>query len=260
MVRQYNSNKRELSPPYAPWSEMEKVLKRLRGFRPPCVDIAFLQTHRIAPRNERAVINALKFLGIIDADGVPTELLARLKGGDSEYRENLAAIVKSAYADLFARVDIQDADVQTLRSYFMTQKVGQSVVPKCTRFLIGIAREADMELSLDLNESQPSDRPRALRQESPQVKIVGRGEQPRRAVRGSHSSNARRGVRDHSTILLEAKLKLVEKLPNFDSSWQPEAIELVFREFQKLADRLGLEAGDNVVVFGEKKAVQQTER
>ena len=223
-----------LSPAYAPWSEMQATLRRLRGFRPPKVDIAFLRMHRIAPKNERAVVNALRYLGLIDAEGVPTEKLARLQGGD--YVKGLATVVGEAYADLFQRVDLKDASVETINNYFLTRKVGTSVAPKCTRFFLGICHEAGIEVSR--GASEPAEAGAVHR---------SRGRALARSSRPSPSPQRHRGQMEpvgvlaghrNGTALLEAKLRLFEKLPQFDASWKPEAIRLVFQEFHRLADRL----------------------
>ena len=236
MAEQGREQRRELSPPYAPWSEMQATLRRLERFTPPRVDIAFLKMHRIAPKNERAVINALKYLGIIDEEGLPTDRLSTLQQGD--YASELAAIVRHAYTDLLQRVDLRDASTETINNYFLTRKVAPSVAPKCTRFFLGICEEASIEVApgLAVRGTQGEERTRSRERPTPHTETSPAG---RRA--GKEPVGRRVAVvteyRNGAT-LLEAKLRLFEKLPNFDASWKPESIQLVFQEFHRLADRL----------------------
>lgn len=231
MIQLMARRKQQLSPPYAPWAEMRETLEKLRGVRPSRVDIAFLQTYGIAPRNERTVINALKYLEIIDSEGVPTDRLMQLQGG--EYVENLGRIVKQAYTNLFERINLKDATLETIHNYFLTQGAAPSVAAKCGRFFIGICKEAGIEISLALATTQSGGRRRLL-----PAAVKSQEQRKRRRPR----SRAER--EDAVSALLEAKLRLFEKLPKFDASWKPETIELVFKEFHRLADRLEARTGE----------------
>jgi len=221
------------TPAYAPWTEMQKALEKLRHFRPSRVDIALLQTYGIAPKNERAVVNALKYLRLVDAQGVPTDNLSLVQVKGDYYARNLADLVREAYADLFSRIDLTSALPETIHNYFLAQKVGPTVAAKCSRLFLGLCREAALPLSPAL--AAPSARER--RQSNTHRSF------PRNHA--TETSNGRHGAlpapvrTDPSPDLLQAKIRLFEKLPNFDASWKPEAIELVFREFHRLFDRLG---------------------
>ncbi len=235
------------TPAYAPWTEMQKALEKLRHFRPSRVDIALLQTYGIAPKNERAVVNALKYLRLVDAQGVPTDNLSLVQVKGDYYARNLADLVREAYADLFSRIDLTSALPETIHNYFLAQKVGPTVAAKCSRLFLGLCREAALPLSPAL--AAPSARERR----QPNIR------RPLPRNHATETGNGRNGavvaqVRGETSLdLLQAKMKLFEKLPNFDASWKPESIELVFREFHRLFDRL--EDTAEVTQVGEESEV-----
>lgn len=229
MVERGRKPSQPSTPPYAPWSEMQKVLQRLRGFTPPRVDLSYLRTYGIASHNERAVINALKFLGLINETGVPTPRLPLLQVKGDAYRENLSQIVREVYRDLLERVDLADATPETILNYFRTRRIGGSVAPKCARFFLGIIRETDMARGAMAQAPK-----RAVAAEFRPEK---RPSHPGRAAR-ERLIEKRAQQASKPASLMEAKLKLFEKLPSFDATWKPEAIKLIFEELHRLADRL----------------------
>lgn len=78
----------------------------------------------LAPNNESYVINILRFIGIIDEEGKKTDAAAKVfnQHDDAAFQQAFAALVKSAYSDLFSlhgdeawKVDL-DGLIQFFRS------------------------------------------------------------------------------------------------------------------------------------------------
>src|SRR5689334_15593355 len=87
--------------PYARLKGMEDFMKFAKepGWRPPKFDAEVLRTMDVAKGKEREAVAALRFLGIIDATGAPTEVFDGLK---TDYQGTLRRQVQAGYAELFA--------------------------------------------------------------------------------------------------------------------------------------------------------------
>lgn len=79
------------------------AINQFRKSLPPKVNADTLKKLGIAPNNETYIINILRFIGVIDAEGNKTEQAAATftKHSDADFQEALGAMVKAAYAELF---------------------------------------------------------------------------------------------------------------------------------------------------------------
>ena len=96
---------RAMVPPYGPASGMIQAIQLFRKEVPPRVDGEYLRRVGIAPGNEYKVIGALRYLGLIDEDGRPTEKTRLLRARGSTFVMALQEIVKEAYRDLFSYLE-----------------------------------------------------------------------------------------------------------------------------------------------------------
>lgn len=80
-----------------------KSFEQFRRSVPAVIDAGLLQRFSIAPANESYVISIFRFLGIIDEGGkVVEDKTAFLYGADAEFKSGLEALLRDAYAPLFA--------------------------------------------------------------------------------------------------------------------------------------------------------------
>jgi hypothetical protein len=86
--------------PYARLTGMKEFMAFVQepGWQPIKVDVGLMKKLAIAKGKEREAINALLFLGIINENGVPTEMFNELK---SEYQITFRRIVHDEYGELF---------------------------------------------------------------------------------------------------------------------------------------------------------------
>lgn len=79
------------------------AINHFRKAFPTKVNAETLKKLGIAPNNESYVINILRFIGVIDADGNRTSQAAGVfsKHELGEFQESFGQLVKTAYADLF---------------------------------------------------------------------------------------------------------------------------------------------------------------
>ena len=82
---------------------LSECIARFRRSLPPTVNASTLQKHGIASNNERYVLNTLRFLGLLDDEGKPTEAARDLftRADDENFRSRLSEIIESHYVDLF---------------------------------------------------------------------------------------------------------------------------------------------------------------
>ena len=68
------------------------------GWKPDVVDVSVLKRLGIAPSKESETVHALKFIGIIADDGMPTEEFENLQ---SDYTSTMKRLVPEAYREVF---------------------------------------------------------------------------------------------------------------------------------------------------------------
>ncbi len=90
--------------PYSPGpGGITAAISQFQRSFPKTVTAETLKKLSIAPKNESYIINVLRFIGAIDAEGNRTEPAARVfsKSGE-DFQKDFEGIIKEAYADLFA--------------------------------------------------------------------------------------------------------------------------------------------------------------
>ena len=92
--------------PYTPGGAggIEKTVSQLRSAFPAAVSVDTFKRFDIAKGNERAMVDILKFVGVLDAEGKKLAKAAQVftRHDDAEFQEGFAGLVQSGYADLFA--------------------------------------------------------------------------------------------------------------------------------------------------------------
>jgi hypothetical protein len=90
--------------PYAPGSGgLIQAVNQLRKAFPAQVTAETLKKLGIAPNNESYIINILRFIKVIDAEGKKTDEAGPVfsQHEDSEFQKRFAQLVKDSYSDLF---------------------------------------------------------------------------------------------------------------------------------------------------------------
>ena len=147
-VRDYELEGRGLIPPYGPARGMLQALQLLRRTTPSRIDSDYLRVSKIAPGNEYKVVGALRFLGLIDEDGKPTEGSRLLKTKGTTYTQALQEIVRKAYSGVFHGLRSDGVTREGIYNYFVTEGgMGAEMANKATRFLIKLCRLAEIELA-----------------------------------------------------------------------------------------------------------------
>ncbi|MSQ14402.1 MAG: hypothetical protein EXR50_00855 [Dehalococcoidia bacterium] len=139
-------------PPYGPVSGMLQGLALLQKGSVARVNEELLRSSRIAPGNEYKVIGALKFLGVIDDNGAPTENGRAFRTKGPVYALALQEAVRRSYEKVFSKVDIQQATKDDLYNHFiMDWSIGPEMATKASRFFIELCRMGNIPISAPLS-------------------------------------------------------------------------------------------------------------
>jgi hypothetical protein len=158
-ARERDLEARGVIPPYGPTRGTLQSLQLLRRTTPARIDSDFLRVSKIAPGNEYKVVGALRYLGLIDDDGRPSESSRMLKTKGATYTLALQEIVRQAYSGVFHRLKPKEITRDGIYNYFVTEgSLGAEMATKATRFLIRLCRLAEIEIAPDA--AQPSTRGR----------------------------------------------------------------------------------------------------
>lgn len=191
--------------PYAPISALREFFQRIKNMAEPTkVDRRFLQKLNVASNNEWALLSALKFLEIIDAQGSPTPAYRLLQTTD-QFQSTLHQVVTGAYREL---VDLGGPTMSTeaLTNYFRVSS-SPSQAKNAARFFREVCELAGMTTG-----------PTGSRR--PSVMLM-----PPRSGSDSGSIGTSKtelddpSKRGHETLLLQIKGVLMEKLPVYREEW-----------------------------------------
>ena len=127
--------------PYVPVTTLRNFLERIRWVTTPKkVDKKLLDDYGIAEPNKSALLSALKFLGLIDDNGIPTSLFRKLQSSGDEFRGNLEEVIRKAYADLFVQFDVLRSDRERICNYFATN-YSPATAKKATIVFVDLCKE-----------------------------------------------------------------------------------------------------------------------
>ena len=116
-----------------------------RGVMPP----------KMSGGNQVAVINALKFLGLIDDAGVPQENFYKLADAEPKEREQIMReVLTHAYSFLLEHVDIERATSRLVIERFKEAGVSGDTIRKAIQFFQGAAKDVGMKVSPHIKASQ----------------------------------------------------------------------------------------------------------
>jgi hypothetical protein len=131
--------------PYAPPANVIAIIRQQhkRGL-PDVIDKEFLVRMGVSPALATRVLQAVRFLGLVEDDGRQTEEFRRLKRvAEDDYPDYLAELLRSAYQKIFEVVDISSTDERALHDAFRYFEPSGQRVRMVTLFS-GLCREAGL--------------------------------------------------------------------------------------------------------------------
>lgn len=140
------------NPPYLPFKTFTRLIGVFEHVVPQVIDSSVLG--KFSGSDRAALIPALKFLGLLDADQrVKPELDALIKAyGKPEWKSKLRERITASYADIINGLDVSTATRRQLEERF--KDIPSTVLQKTIRFYISAAQEAGIPLSKFITERQ----------------------------------------------------------------------------------------------------------
>ncbi len=204
---------RKRLPPYISYRTFQNFTEGLQQGVPARIDRSYWGD-RVSGSTGTQLMAALRFLGLIDANGTPTSRLRQLASARGAQRiEVLRTIISQAFNFLEdGDFDSQTATyAQLVEVFHHTFELTDSVTRKCVKFFVAFASDAGMPLS-----------PFIIKR----VRLTGAGT-------GTKPSGKRKGAKEKRNLVVPQNLEeipveaswertLLGKFPTFDPSWSDD--------------------------------------
>lgn len=220
---------KKMAPPYAPYRSFRNYLESLRQGIPSQIDRSVMRNMSGALQSQLTA--TMRYLGLINASGQPTDRLSRLVNSEGiERQAALGDVAKAAYPYLFHDFTLKTATPKMLADKFAEMNASGATVGKCVAFFTSLAKEAEIPLAPHLlvlrgNRTGKPRRPK-VEQHTPPPLPAANSAQPQ----GDPAS-------------MPWNQLLLSKFPSFDPSWPDEVKSKWFDGFHRLM-RQGAEGKD----------------
>ena len=213
-------------PPYPPYSQWQRLLETLREdfahqHLPSRIDNSYLKKLKVNASAESNLQSALAFLGLVDSQRHPTDVLkSLLSSREDEAKGLLYKIVERAYVPVLDGLMLRSATPDHLAEKFKRGGSQDEVGRKGMTFFLRIAKDAAIQLSphfktpRDRQSGMRSSRKRAAPSSAPPALApeVGVSEPGGGHVEPPHTS--------------DMVTKLLAKFPDYDPAWGEEQVHL----------------------------------
>jgi len=225
MVR--NKGRKRL-PPYVSYRTFQNFTDGLQQGIPARIDRSYW-SDRLSGSTGIQLMSALRFLGLIDANGTPTNRLRLLASTRGIPRtEILKEVTTEAFSFLLeGSFDLQSSTYAQLQEAFHnTFELTDGVSRKCVKFFVELASAAGMPLSPFIAK-----RVRSIRSST--------GTKPFLKKRGTKTKWNLTVPQDLEKVPAETSWNkiLLTKFPTFDPTWTDEVKLKWFEAFDKLLER-----------------------
>lgn len=149
-------------PPYVTFKTFENFIDKLRaGVIPSRIDKSFIT---LSGSNTSWLLSALKYLGLIEDDGTPTDALQRLVAADGdEQRKLFKELCDERYDFILPEIDLSKATTGQLESLFRNKGMAGSTVTKALAFFLSLAENGGYEVAPHIRRTGTSQRKAAPR-------------------------------------------------------------------------------------------------
>lgn len=208
---------RKRLPPYVSYRTFLNFIERLEGEIPARIDRSYW-SDRLAGSTGTQLMGALRFLNLIDHDGVPTSQLRQLVPAKGEKRaELLRQIATESYNFVLGgSFDFHLATYAQLEEVFHRNfELADDVNRKCIKFFVALASDAGIPLSTFITK------------------------RVRKLTVSSGTKTKRKSAKPSRNLVIPNEVvdELTAKFPTFDPSWSDEVKLKWFDAFDKLLAR-----------------------
>ncbi len=224
------------SPPYVSYRSFLTLLEELQRGMPARIDRSYWGD-KFSGSTGTQLMSALRFLNLVDGNGVPSSVLRELAGARGSLKSGLLKKISQESFTFLSRNDFQ-ADTATyaqLEEVFKNEyQVDRDVARKCIKFFTEISGEAGISLSPFITKKSKNSRTVTIPDKVPK-KTGTRTNQnvvvPQQAE-----------VVPHTTSWKEL---LLTKFPNFDPAWPNDVQIKWFEAFDELLKRGFISSNDD---------------
>ena len=125
---------------------------------PRIIDAEYLRFNQMGGQQPGQLMTTIQFLGLVDADGTPTDRLEQLRvRGEQQFTQALEKVIRDAYSELFNAVNAEEADrdiiYNQIRSvYQCSPRLAETATP----LFLALAHEAGMNVATSLSRGTGS--------------------------------------------------------------------------------------------------------
>jgi hypothetical protein len=214
-------------PPYVAHRTFQNFITQLRESSVPGqIDRSVMEG--LAGGTQSQLLSALKALGLVDANGIPTDVLHKLVEAEGvERQKTLADIIRHTYPSLFnAGFDLDRATTRQVVDKFSELGASGATLGKCLAFFIAISKEANIPLSPHIRPMATTSTPRVRR-----VSVRDSGAPADADSENEEIENSEPGPAWAQMLLA--------KFPEFDPTWTDEVKAKWFEGFERLMHAAG---------------------
>lgn len=177
-------------PPYTSQADLDHLFDRMTTMREPRepVDSEWVKSFGLAATQPSAAVSALKWLGVVDDEGVSTGAWDELRNPETR-RQTLKRLMEESYSEIFERIDVTGATPETLQGAFIIAYASGDPRRPITCFL-SLCRHAGIETSMADRRSGASRAERSDHPKRGEPKRTRTREQPEVARRNAPPSIA----------------------------------------------------------------------
>jgi hypothetical protein len=144
----------EVVPPYIPWTTFENLLEKMRlEGMPERIDRSYLRSY--SGSTQQQLLAAARFLGLVDRDGNPSDVLKALVRNPEDRPNVMAGLVRERYPEAMALSNSATSAQldEAFRKAYPT--IHGETVRKAIAFFLNAARFAKIELSPHFPQTRP---------------------------------------------------------------------------------------------------------
>jgi hypothetical protein len=213
------ANGSKVSPPYLAFRTLANFVEGLReSGLPSRIDRTVMAGQ--SGSNQNYLLAAMRFLGFVDADGTPSDVLKSLVSNKAKEKEIYASAIQRAYQFLFnLEFDLRNATEGQILEKFQEQELSGETARKGLSFFAQACEFSGIQISPHLKAGK----------RAPRTAV-------RRFKRQSPSDDPNGGPVNNPPPMAQTQSlesMLLSKFPSFDPSWNDELKTKWFASFEQ---------------------------
>ena len=214
------------APAYIPWRTFSNFIKSLRETRMPTQVNRSLMSN-LSYSTQAQLLAALRFLELIDSQGVPQPILSRIvDASEKDEGAVIKELIEQRYAFVFSSLDLERVTTDEIEKQFRQEGIKGSTVTRAVAFFLGAAEAAGFTPSPHLKR-----RTKGVSASAPRQR---KGRRRARPDGGAANVIPPAPPTPPSNGAQTMEEQLLGKFPELDNSWGDELKKLWFQDFKEL--------------------------